>query len=152
MMGLSALAGRRRRSDWRRLLAAEYTWVMWNRAALMESTMTRVHVVAGGRRYALGSKRPIWGFVAGRGHRAGVVLPSRRRVLRRRPSCWDALVTLAASTPGLRSRLGMSALRQAPTSAQRLFTLAGMAVAFGRDRAGICRAALGRTTGSTTCR
>jgi hypothetical protein len=46
------------------LLATEYTWLMWNRAALMESTMTMFMVVAWAA-YALASKRPRWGLVAG---------------------------------------------------------------------------------------
>lgn len=46
------------------LLAFNFTWVMWNRAALMESTMTAFIVVAWAA-YALGSRQPRWGFVAG---------------------------------------------------------------------------------------
>jgi len=65
MIGLTAI------SDHRRvalvgglLLATEYTWVMWNRAALMESTMTMFMVMAWAA-YALASKRPVWGLLAG---------------------------------------------------------------------------------------
>lgn len=46
------------------LLATEYTWVMWNRAALMESTMTMFMVVAWAA-YAASLKRPAWGLLAG---------------------------------------------------------------------------------------
>jgi hypothetical protein len=46
------------------LLAANFTWVMWNRAALMESTMT-AFIVAAWAAYAMGERRPVWGFVAG---------------------------------------------------------------------------------------
>ena len=47
------------------LLAVNYTWVMWNRAALMESTMTMFIVVAWAA-YAHGAtRRPLWGVVAG---------------------------------------------------------------------------------------
>lgn len=71
MMGLSALWGSRDASAGRRaaliggaLLAVNFTWVMWNRAALMESTMTAFIVVAWAA-YAMGERRPVWGAVAG---------------------------------------------------------------------------------------
>ena len=128
MMGLSALAGRRIALIGGALLAVEYTWVMWNRAALMESTMT-AFIVAGWAAYALGSKRPIWGFVAGLATalawftKAAAAFFAAAIVL-------DALVTLAASRPALRSRLGMTAPANNDVRAA-VFTLAGMTVAFG---------------------
>lgn len=65
MIGLAAVTGNRRVAlAGGVLLAAEYSWVMWNRAALMESTMTMFMVVAW-TAYALSSKRPIWGLLAG---------------------------------------------------------------------------------------
>jgi 4-amino-4-deoxy-L-arabinose transferase-like glycosyltransferase len=65
MMGLAAVTGHRRVAlVGGVLLATEYTWVMWNRAALMESTMTMFMVMAWAA-YALASKRPVWGLLAG---------------------------------------------------------------------------------------
>jgi len=46
------------------VLAVNFTWVAWNRAALMESTMTMFIVVAWAA-YAQAARRPLWGVVAG---------------------------------------------------------------------------------------
>ena len=46
------------------VLAVNFTWVAWNRAALMESTMTMFIVVAWAA-YARATRRPEWGVVAG---------------------------------------------------------------------------------------
>jgi 4-amino-4-deoxy-L-arabinose transferase-like glycosyltransferase len=46
------------------VLAVNFTWVAWNRAALMESTMTMFIVVAWAA-YAMAARRPMWGVVAG---------------------------------------------------------------------------------------
>jgi hypothetical protein len=71
MLGLSALWGARTRAIGFRaavlgglLLAFDFTWTMWNRAALMESTMTAFMVCAWAA-YAMSARRPLWGFVAG---------------------------------------------------------------------------------------
>src|SRR5205814_7399333 len=64
MAGLSVLTGRRAALVGGALLATNYAWVMWNRAALMESTMIAFLVVAWAA-YAMGSRRAAWGFVAG---------------------------------------------------------------------------------------
>ena len=71
MMGLSALWGSRDSAIGRRVallggavLAFNFTWVMWNRAALMESTMT-AFIVAAWAAYAMGERKPAWGLVAG---------------------------------------------------------------------------------------
>jgi 4-amino-4-deoxy-L-arabinose transferase-like glycosyltransferase len=71
MMGLSALWGSRDPAIGRRVallggavLAFNFTWVMWNRAALMESTMTAFIVMAWAA-YAMGERKPAWGLVAG---------------------------------------------------------------------------------------
>jgi len=71
MMGLSALWGSRDAGMGRRIaliggavLAFDFTWVMWNRAALMESTMT-AFIVAAWAAYAMGERKPAWGLVAG---------------------------------------------------------------------------------------
>ena len=64
MAGLRAVGGDRAALVGGLLLATEYTWVMWNRAALMESTMTALMVV-GWAAYAMSSRRPVWAAVAG---------------------------------------------------------------------------------------
>ena len=64
MWGLSAVAGRRAALLGGLLLATSYTFVMWNRAALMESTMT-MFIVAGWAAYARSIARPWWGVVTG---------------------------------------------------------------------------------------
>jgi 4-amino-4-deoxy-L-arabinose transferase-like glycosyltransferase len=64
MWGLSAVAGRRAALLGGLLLATSYTFVMWNRAALMESTMT-MFIVVGWAAYARASARPLWGVVTG---------------------------------------------------------------------------------------
>ena len=71
MMGLSALWGSRDAGQGRRValiggavLAFDFTWVMWNRAALMESTMT-AFIVAAWAAYAMGERKPAWGLLAG---------------------------------------------------------------------------------------
>jgi 4-amino-4-deoxy-L-arabinose transferase-like glycosyltransferase len=71
MLGLAALWGSRDVGMGRRVallggavLAFDFTWVMWNRAALMESTMT-AFIVVGWAAYAMGERKPLWGLVAG---------------------------------------------------------------------------------------
>jgi 4-amino-4-deoxy-L-arabinose transferase-like glycosyltransferase len=62
--GLGVLAGRRGALIGGALLATNYVFVMWNRAALMESTMT-AFIVAGWAAYAFAERRPAAGFLAG---------------------------------------------------------------------------------------
>ena len=62
--GLFSLAGRRAALVGASLLATNYVFVMWNRAALMESTMT-AFIVASWAAYALAERRPIFGLLAG---------------------------------------------------------------------------------------
>jgi 4-amino-4-deoxy-L-arabinose transferase-like glycosyltransferase len=64
MAGLNAIGGRRAAVVGGVLLATNYWFVMWNRAALMESTMT-AFLVAGWAAYAMSERRPWWGLVAG---------------------------------------------------------------------------------------
>ncbi len=71
MIGLAATWSSRSQEIGRRvaliggaLLAYDFTWIMWNRAALMESTMTALIVVAWAA-YALGERNPIAGLIAG---------------------------------------------------------------------------------------
>ena len=62
--GLSAVTGRRSALIGACLLATNYVFVMWNRAALMESTMT-AFIVGAWAAYALAARRPVWGLMAG---------------------------------------------------------------------------------------
>jgi 4-amino-4-deoxy-L-arabinose transferase-like glycosyltransferase len=63
-LGLAAIAGRRAACIGALLLGTNYVFVMWNRAALMESTMTAL-IVAGWACYALAERRPWIGLLAG---------------------------------------------------------------------------------------
>ncbi len=64
MLALHVLAGRRAAVIGGSLLATNYAFVMWNRAALMESTMS-MWMVAAWMAWALADRRPWWGAVAG---------------------------------------------------------------------------------------
>ena len=64
MLGLSAVAGPRVALVGGTLAATNYIFVMWNRAALMESTMAAL-IVASWAAYASAERRPAWGIVAG---------------------------------------------------------------------------------------
>jgi 4-amino-4-deoxy-L-arabinose transferase-like glycosyltransferase len=64
MAGLRVLYNRQAAVVGGALLAADYTFVMWNRAALMESTMTAC-MVAAWAAYACSDRRPSWGLAAG---------------------------------------------------------------------------------------
>ena len=63
-VGLRACSGRQAALIGAILLATNYVFVMWNRAALMESTMT-AFLVAGWAAYAVAGRRPVIGFLAG---------------------------------------------------------------------------------------
>ena len=62
--GLATLGGRRAAVIGAVLLATNYVFVMWNRAALMESTMTSL-IVASWAAYAVAARRPLAGLAAG---------------------------------------------------------------------------------------
>jgi len=68
MFGLSVVAGRRAAAVGGLLLATNYTFVMWNRAALMESTMTAFIVISWAA-YAVATtstrRSAVWGVLAG---------------------------------------------------------------------------------------
>ena len=63
-IGVWAAGGRRAAMVGACLLSTNYVFVMWNRAALMESTMT-AFIVAGWAAYAMTRWRPAFGYVAG---------------------------------------------------------------------------------------
>jgi 4-amino-4-deoxy-L-arabinose transferase-like glycosyltransferase len=62
--GLGALAGPRAAAIGAVLLATNYVFVMWNRAALMESTMTAM-IVAAWASYTIAERTPRLGLIAG---------------------------------------------------------------------------------------
>jgi 4-amino-4-deoxy-L-arabinose transferase-like glycosyltransferase len=64
MVGLRALAGPRAALAGGALVAANYVFVMWNRAALIESTMI-LFIVMSWALYALADRRPAWALLAG---------------------------------------------------------------------------------------
>ncbi len=125
ILGLNAVAGRRAAMIGAWLLATNYIFVMWNRAALMESTMT-MFVVISWATYAMAEKRPRWGLVAG----AAVVLAwftKASAAFFLAAIVLDCCVTIAqglirprGSTPGVDSR---------GRRAAAWFTLVGMAIA-----------------------
>jgi hypothetical protein len=129
MAGLSALAGRRVAIMGGVLLATEYTWVMWNRAALMESTMT-AFIVAAWAAYAIAARRPAWGFVAGVAAvlawftKAAAAFFVAAIVL-------EAIVTFASARwAPVRGRLGLAA-PSAQESRAAWLTIVGLAAAGG---------------------
>ena len=63
-VGLRAVAGNRAAAIGALLLSTNYVFVMWNRAALMESTMTAL-LVAAWSAYAAAARRPALGILAG---------------------------------------------------------------------------------------
>ncbi len=96
--GLAAVADRRTALIGSALLATNYAFVMWNRAALMESTMTAFLVVAWAA-YAMAARRSIWAVVAG----VAVVLAwftKASAAFFAAAIVLDALVTLVLARPG----------------------------------------------------
>ena len=64
MIGLAALQNRLAAVVGGALLAINYVFVMWNRAALMESSMSALIVISWAA-YAVAERRPRWGAIAG---------------------------------------------------------------------------------------
>ncbi len=104
--GLAAAGGRRAALIGATLLATNYVFVMWNRAALMESTMT-AFIVAAWAAYASAERRPALGLLAG----GAAVLAWFTKaaaaffVAAIIADCAGTLILAAAR--GLRERLGM---------------------------------------------
>ena len=127
IVGLHALAGRRTALIGGLLLATNYVFVMWNRAALMESTMTAA-IVAAWAAYALAERRPWWGVLAG----VCVVIAWFTKAAAAfflAAIVIDAVFTLALGHGRLRSWLRVPEI---PTPAARkaaMLTLAGIAAA-----------------------
>jgi 4-amino-4-deoxy-L-arabinose transferase-like glycosyltransferase len=129
MAGLSAIAGRRAAVIGGLLIATDYAWVMWNRAALMESTMT-AFVVLGWAAYAMGRRRPAWGLVAGAAA-ALAFFTKASAAFFVAALVADAVATVAvARSTGLRTKLGMVPPAREEARAAVL-ALVGLAVAAG---------------------
>jgi 4-amino-4-deoxy-L-arabinose transferase-like glycosyltransferase len=122
-IGLRALAGSRAGVIGAALLATNYVFVMWNRAALMESTMT-AFIVVGWAAYAVASRRAAAGLVAG----AAAILAffsKASAIFFVAAIAADACLTVALSAlPAMRMRLGIDAPRTTDVRAAWL-TLGG---------------------------
>lgn len=126
MAGLVTVGDRRTALVGGALVATNFIFVMWNRAALMESPMV-AFIVAGWAAYALAERRPMWGLAAG----AGAVLAwftKASAAFFLAALAFDAAVTLTIGrSAGLRGRLGLAA-PDAAQSRAAAFTLAGAAL------------------------
>jgi hypothetical protein len=111
------------------VLAANFTWVAWNRAALMESTMT-MFIVVSWAAYAMAARRPAWGVIAG----AAAVLAFFTKAAAAffvAAIVFDAVWTMALARVGpLRARLRIDA-PSSSTERAALLTLTGLALAAG---------------------
>jgi len=127
MAGLAAAANRRAALLGGALLSTNYVFISWNRAALMESTMTAFVVVAWAA-YAMAERRPRFGLVAG----IATVLAYFTKASAAffvAAILLDAAMTLALSWfGGLRRKLDIAAPDQATVRAA-LLTFAGVATA-----------------------
>ncbi len=130
--GLAAAGDRRTALIGSALLATNYAFVMWNRAALMESTMTAFIVVAWAA-YAMAERRAGWAVVAGAAvalawfTKAAAAFFAAAIVL-------DVVITLAmAWLPGWRARIGAAepTRTQVRAAALTLASLAAAALAVG---------------------
>ena len=128
-LGLAASSGRRAATMGAVLLATNYVFVMWNRAALMESTMT-AFIVASWAAYAVSGRRPIVGLAAG----AAVVaawFTKASAAFFVAALLLDAGITLCLSLfPSLCRRLRMVAPEPATVRAA-WWTVAGVAITVG---------------------
>ena len=125
-VGLFALRGRRAALAGAFLLATNYPFVMWNRAALMESTMT-MFIVGAWACYALASRRPRWGWLSGALASLAWFSKAAAAFFIVAITC-DAAITLAVgSSAAVRRRLQ---LEEPTTSAMRgaATTLLGLAL------------------------
>jgi 4-amino-4-deoxy-L-arabinose transferase-like glycosyltransferase len=129
MAGLASAANRRSAVIAGVLLATDYGFVMWNRAALMESTMTAGIVVAWAC-YAIAHTRPRWGALAGAAAVAAYFTKASAAFFLA-ALVLDACATIAlAHAPALRARL-RARTPDIPEVRGALWTIAGLAVAGG---------------------
>lgn len=126
-VGLLAIGGRRAALIGATLLSTNYVFVMWNRAALMESTMT-AFIAVGWAAYAAAARRPAWGLAAGAAaalawfSKAAAAFFVAAIVL-------EASLTLATARSGTIRRLLRLDPPGAPAARAALATLAGLAIA-----------------------
>jgi len=126
-LGVAACASRRAGIAAAALLATNYIWVMWNRAALMETTMVAFIAISWSA-YALAYRRPIWGVVAG----AGAILAFFTKAAAAfyvGAIALEAVFALAGSAGLTRWRRPVTDEENRQTSAAALWTLAGAAAA-----------------------
>jgi hypothetical protein len=126
-VGLASAAGARAGFIGASVLATNYVFVMWNRAALMESTMT-AFIVASWSAYVLAQRRPILGIFAG----CAVVLAWFTKASAAffvAALVLDAVWTIAAArSTRLRNLLALPAPGE-PAKKAAWWTLAGLAAA-----------------------
>ncbi len=122
MAGLNAIGGRKAALVGGLLLATNYWFVMWNRAALMESTMT-AFIVAGWAAYAMSDRRPWWGLVAGLC--AGLAFFTKAAA-----AFFVAAIALDAAISLVRER-GRGSFYELRKTSPGPFALVGLAAAFG---------------------
>jgi 4-amino-4-deoxy-L-arabinose transferase-like glycosyltransferase len=109
------------------VLAVNFTWVAWNRAALMESTMTMFIVMAWAA-YAMASRRPLWGVAAGIAAVLAFFTKAAAAFFIAAIVLDAAWTIVTARSAAVRARLGLTA---PSASAERaaLLTLAGVGAA-----------------------
>ena len=122
MAGLNAIGGRRAALVGGILLATNYWFVMWNRAALMESTMT-AFIVASWAAYAMSERRPAWGIAAG-------VCAALAFFTKAAAAFFVAAIVLDAVASYL-SKRGRGSFYESRKTCPGPFTIAGLVVAFG---------------------
>jgi 4-amino-4-deoxy-L-arabinose transferase-like glycosyltransferase len=124
--GLAAVGDRRTALIGSALLATNYAFVMWNRAALMESTMTAFIVIAWAA-YAMADRRAAWGIVSG----AAVVLAwftKAAAAFFAGAIVLDIVITLSmVAMPSVRARVGAAEPTRTQIRAAAL-TLASLSV------------------------
>ena len=127
-LGIAAVCGRGAGLAAAALLATNFFFVMWNRAALMESTMTAAMVAAWAAYAGAHAGRRTWGLAAGTAAIAAFFTKAAAAFFVA-ALVLDATTILAlAAAPGLRRRLRMPAPDGQARAAAR-WTLAGVAAA-----------------------
>jgi 4-amino-4-deoxy-L-arabinose transferase-like glycosyltransferase len=121
VIGLKTIAGREAAAIGAAVLATTYAFVMWNRAALMESTMTAAMVVAWAA-YARGSRDARWGAIAG-------VAAAGAWFTKAAAAFFIAALALDAGLAIIRAWRADAPDRRADTRLAR-WTLAGLAITF----------------------
>jgi 4-amino-4-deoxy-L-arabinose transferase-like glycosyltransferase len=106
--GVFVVAGSRAAVVGAILLATNYVFVMWNRVALMESTMT-AFIVAAWAAYALAGRRAWWGLAAGAASTLAFFSKAAAAFFVAAIVLDAAITLLTARMPGLRRMFGIDA-------------------------------------------